>query len=699
MNVLTPIYFAFLALLIPVGLLYLIKPRRRRVTIPSLYIWHRMSRAQQANDLIKKIKRLISLLLHCALVAILAFALARPFFSERLVPERLVVILDVSASMSALAEARPDRGPRQDLERTRFDEARDFALKLVADLSPEDELMIVEAASRPKVLLPLGADTARMREVLANLEPRAAPTNLGGAIDLGMAVARQIAVKTARKKEQADRSWWSSVVEHRQEDVETVIYVLSDGTDAALRPGPSDEVSPEPTLPERTRLTYVPFGGRDSPNVGITAFEVRELLNSPGDHEVLATAYNYSGRELAVRPELYFEGQYLEALPEVILAPRSDAPLPISETSLSRTGILELRLSVTRVAPEGGGALAAAETLGWRDVLALDDAAFAVVPKVRRKKVLLVSATRNHFLEAALAQDLSVAALRLDPSGYPPEDLASYDLVIFDRFLPEALPEQDLMFFAVRGAAAPVGGDGQISVPLLRDHDRSHPVMRYVQFKNVSFLKAQKLIPPADRRWQVLVSSFRGPLVLAGDLAERRMVYVAFESTDTDIVLRKSWPIFVSNALEWLSARRREAERIPGFRVGSVASIPVKLGQLGPGEPMAVWPPRGAAPVEVSVHDGRASLARTEDVGVYAIAERGAGPMAKEPPASARRFTVNLLSRPEGVVARAPRLGLGEDVVERWDAGFEVELREHLMLVALALLVIEALLFHFLSVF
>lgn len=713
MNLLTPIYLGFLALALPIILLFIIKPRRRRVLLPSLHIWERMARAREARDLLRKLKRLLSLLLHLLVLAGLAFALARPFFSERLVPQRIILVLDTTTSM--LAEDGGATGSERDAKgrrRTRFEDAREYARKLAGDLSPEDRMTIVEAGAQPRVLLPFTSDRGRLRDALDAMEARPAASNLRAGLDLGLALARQLEAKRREVKEEDKEAFWT----RREAESETLLVLVSDGTDTTIKRGITDDASTEPRLPlpERTKFHYVPVGTGKNDNVSISAFAVRELLNSPGDHEVLATAHNHSAHELLVRPELFLDGEIHDSLPEILMPAGATVRLPVSETSAPRGGgILELRLSVTAVDGEPirrDDAEAPSGATAFRDLLPVDDHAFAAVPRVQRKRVLLVSATPNLFIEAALAQDPGVEAEKLPATGWPPKDADQYDVVIFDRFLPPELPDTDLMFFAVRGPLAPVAGDGVQTAPSLRDYERDHPVMRYVQLENVSFLKAQRLIQPGSRRWRTLAQSWRGPLLLAGDLPERRIVYAGFNPTDTDLVLRKSWPILISNTIDWLVERRRARRRIPAFRVGEVATLELSPeeraalaaakdeGPFGGETGLAVWPPEDKARV-VPVHDGRISWAGTHRVGVYRLATTSVRRPDLRAPADARAFTVNLLDPAEGELAVADTLGLGEQTIDRFTAGFEWELRDSLLLAALILLLIETVLFHLLMVF
>src|ERR1700691_2519598 len=89
--------------------LYVLKLRRRVVAIPFSPLWRRILKDKEATSLFSKLKRLLSLLLQLALLALLVLALGDPRAAATLVKGRnLVVLVDASASMQA-TDVAPDR--------------------------------------------------------------------------------------------------------------------------------------------------------------------------------------------------------------------------------------------------------------------------------------------------------------------------------------------------------------------------------------------------------------------------------------------------------------------------------------------------------------------------------------------------------------------------------------------------------------
>src|SRR5438093_5726201 len=88
---------------------YILKLRRRAVAIPFSPLWQRILRDKEATSLFSKLKRLLSLLVQLALLALLVLALGDPRAAATLVKGRTVVLLvDASASMQA-TDVAPSR--------------------------------------------------------------------------------------------------------------------------------------------------------------------------------------------------------------------------------------------------------------------------------------------------------------------------------------------------------------------------------------------------------------------------------------------------------------------------------------------------------------------------------------------------------------------------------------------------------------
>src|SRR4029453_13343203 len=79
----------------------------------------------------------------------------------------------------------------------------------------------------------------------------------------------------------------------------------------------------------------------------------------------------------------------------------------------------------------------------------------------------------------------------------------------------------------------------------------AHPLLRYAGFDNVQIVESLAAKAP---NWAVpLVDSPQAPLILAGELGRQRIIWVGFDTLESNWPLRLSFPIFIANAVEWLN--------------------------------------------------------------------------------------------------------------------------------------------------
>src|SRR3974390_2179188 len=139
MNFLDKAAFLFAAT-IPVGVVfYLLKRKRVVKLVSSTLLWQRFLSETQASAPFQRLRKNWLLILQILLLIAAVLALARPYFSARIKPAQLrVVILDASASMQAT-----DEPP------SRFEKARSEALKWVDGLAGNDQMVFLQAGAIP----------------------------------------------------------------------------------------------------------------------------------------------------------------------------------------------------------------------------------------------------------------------------------------------------------------------------------------------------------------------------------------------------------------------------------------------------------------------------------------------------------------------------------------------------------------------
>ncbi|HSY23061.1 MAG TPA: VWA domain-containing protein, partial [Polyangiaceae bacterium] len=234
----------FAAVATGVTLLYLLKLRRRVVSVPFSPLWQRVLGDKEATALFSKLKRVLSLLLQLVLAALLILALGDPRPIQSLLRGRtLVVLVDASASMQAT-----------DVAPNRIAVARDEVKRMIRGMSGSDRMLIAQMDARVTPLGPLSGDTAALEREVAAIGPTDARADFPRALRFATDVLRGV------------------------EGGE--IVVVSDG---AL--GPATDAS-GPVGLGSSKLRYVRVG-KEGRNVGITQFSVRRYPLDRSRYEVM----------------------------------------------------------------------------------------------------------------------------------------------------------------------------------------------------------------------------------------------------------------------------------------------------------------------------------------------------------------------------------------------------------------------------
>jgi hypothetical protein len=111
-----------------------------------------------------------------------------------------------------------------------------------------------------------------------------------------------------------------------------------------------------------------------------------------------------------------------------------------------------------------------------------------------------------------------------------------------------------------------------------------------VNFDPTTDLIAESLKVKAPNWGDVIIESPQTPLMIAGELNHRRIVWVAFDPLQSTWPLRISFPIFIVNALDWLNPSAANAGQF-------VARA---------GEPLRIALPAEIASAKVTKPDGTA---------------------------------------------------------------------------------------------
>jgi hypothetical protein len=493
--------------------LYILKLRRRTVAVPFSPLWQRILKDKEATSLFSKLKRLLSLLLQLALLALLAIALGDPRAAATLVEGRsLVVLVDASASMQAT-----------DVAPNRLGAAKDEVKKLIRGLGGSDRMLIAQMDAVVTPMGPMSGDTSELERALDQVKATDTRADFARAL--------RFATDTLRGVDGGE------------------IVVVSDGS-----LGAAADSSGQVHL-GGVKVSYVPVG-KSARNVAVTQFSVRRYPLDKSRYEVMLEVTNTGPEQEDIELELLGDGQLVD-LTKLRLKPGERLPRFYPNLSgASRT--LEAKISPLE---------------GSKDELPADDHAYALLPERRRAKVLVVT-PGNTYLEAALLLDEYLDVTMASPKEYVDKYMtggSEFEVVVFDGATPAQLPRAHALYLNPRGPGSPVKVEAEMKNLGFDRIERKHPIVRWTALDDVNIARARKLVPePGDK---VVGASNEGPILVAGSRANYKFVAMGFDIRESDLPLRVAWPLVLLNSINWFN--EEDAHYISSFRTGDVWRIPV----------------------------------------------------------------------------------------------------------------------------
>lgn len=170
-----------LTALIPVILLWILKKRAKRETVPSLLLWKRMESETPQSKPFQKLRSRLLLWLQILMVLAFTFALMRPATTGGAQGDA-VFIFDLSASMQAVDSEGVSRMER----------AKKQALQTLDGLRDADAVTVLTAGASFEQPLSRSSDHAQARRVIEALQAENGVGDMDGALALARALRRDI---------------------------------------------------------------------------------------------------------------------------------------------------------------------------------------------------------------------------------------------------------------------------------------------------------------------------------------------------------------------------------------------------------------------------------------------------------------------------------------------------------------------------
>ncbi len=296
----------------------------------------------------------------------------------------------------------------------------------------------------------------------------------------------------------------------------------------------SDGASPSLSEFENKALPLVYHRiGKSSKNAGITAIDVRPNPANSRQRAVYVNIANFWSNRMDGALDLQLDGRLVETRAVSIGPGESASQLFVADQTAD--GVFTAQLKID-------------------DDLATDNEAMVASLLPPPARVLLVT-RGNRLLERALRAvpnvELAVSPTASQGSGF--------DIVVLDGVAPDKWPESNLLAFAVPNTNW-FAETTTLKSPAIVDWRSAHPLLRHAGFDEVAIAQSLAVKTPS---WAVsLLDAPQASLLVAGEIGSRRVAWAGFDVLDSNWPLRISFPIFIANAIEWLSPAANQPARL-----------------------------------------------------------------------------------------------------------------------------------------
>jgi hypothetical protein len=672
--------------------LYFLKLKRQPLEVPSTYLWSRAIEDLHVNSLWQRLRQSLLLFLQLLLIGLIGFTLLRPGWTgTRLEGQRFIFLVDTSASMAAT-----------DVAPTRLDQAKQQTIALIEQMPPDSAAMVISFSDVARVEQPFTDNRRLLRTKVELIEQTQRPSDLSEALRAASGLANPgqsgdpnnpLDLKTAEAQP-------------------ATLYILSDGGFASVPSFQLGNLTPE----------YVKQAGETQKNVAVVAFSTETNPEKPGRVQAFARLENHADEEATVESSLYLNDTLLDA--KSVALPARDQKTGLPGASGVHFEMQEIESGILKLQIES------------KDQLAADNTAFAVVNMPRPAKVLVVTPGTDALLlalktdEAQKIANISFAEPPLLQTKAYQDQAAegAYDLIIYDQCVPKDMPSCNTLVIgrlppaeaassapaaaAAATAEAPAAKNEQAAsggetasapapplaasgwkagekqgLPIVIDVDQVHPLTQLVQMGNVKVGYATPLKGPPGTI--TLIDSDVGALLAIGPRGGYEDAVLGFDIvtydadgkmfSNTDWPIRRSFPVFMMNALKYLGGVRTSLAA-PNVLPGS----PAVLRTATPVPRVSVTSPRGDrfdVPRELQ---NTFVVSRTDELGVYDVRE-GSGQKVNQ------QFAVNLFDTRESNLTPAEKIDIGHEEVQakQGEQAARQELWKWLLLGAIGVLIFE----------
>ncbi len=619
--------------------LYFLKLKRLPLEVPSTYLWKRSIEDLHVNSIWQRLRKSLLLLLQLIIIALVMLALLSPSWQgSQLSGGRYIFLLDNSASMSAT-----------DVEPTRLDAAKARIASLIGQMNSGDKAMLISFSDTAQVQQTYTDDRRLLARRLAAVGPSEHRTSLREALSVSSGLANP----GSSSFDETDLSV--------ADPLPARLFLFSDGKFDDVK----DFALENLYASEEARPIFVPLGRESVANVAIISLGIRRNEQHLEQLQAYVGLENFSTSGVHVQIQIDVDGALFDAK-EVDLAAERNGGEVFGLAGLTE-GEIHVRLSEIKTA--SGGL--------FKDALPLDDEAWAVLAEPRRCRLLIIT-PGNLFLERALSTDqvqkradVTVATVELLSSLSFQKEAADgeYDLIIYDRCGPtvdadpnhplKKMPQANTLFI---GALPPLPERWprakKVSLPVVIDSDRQHPLMQWVEMDGVVFDEAIPLSLPEDSGVRSLIETTAGTIFAIsprGGYEDAVLSAEIIEQVDGEQHFKTNWwrkpsfPIFIGRVVAYLG-------RTPAAVAGR---------NVRPGEPIELRCRTSLKWITVTGPTGKRTKVRRGQFGTFGFSETGNSGIyqVSDDDQVIDRFAVNLFDSTESDIRLRAANQQGDTVI------------------------------------
>jgi hypothetical protein len=503
--------------------------------------------------------------------------------------------------------------------KTRLEQAKALVRERIDSLHHKSDMMIVSFDRQAKIELGFTNNKKRLTKILNAIEPSQTITDVSQALRIAGSLA-----KTSENP---------------------AILLYSDG--GFPDPGSVESICP---------IEYTPIGTTLS-NVAVTQMNVRRSRRKPEEVELYVAVSNYSQETK--------DGEMRMMLNDKLL----DSKYFKLDGGKSMSNVFRAKL-------EGGGIMRVEFDVD--DALALDNKAVQIVPRPRKRKVLLVSPS-PFYVRRALNAIKNVDLVSIPAAEYEKFSNEPFSTVIWSSVPKPSIHDANNIYLGCIPVVKGVEAVGTLKNPPIAGWDNTHPINRFIDYSNLTVAQALKVTLPEDAT--TLLDTTNSPLIALVKRKKHSMVIGTFD------ILKTSWPFqvtllfFLQNCLNYFDEEHFAANSA-NIQVGSVLELPSQ------DSPPTILGPDGVEYDMIPTAGGGFAFKGINQCGVYEIKN-----LETE---GNTRFAANLFNRRESELTPTTNPIAEAKKLRVTDASVRItkEYFRELILIAMILLGIEWLVYH-----